>query len=209
MTFRPALALFVSLAAFASTAQAGFEVVPGGPTPAQAAPAAPVNAFMVNTQAVKAFCAQAVVDQMDSSDPAVSKVVTDHPTKVIVLGVNSHPLSTQVYACEVDATLRQGAGVLSHNGGDSITETKARFSVSVDLATSKATVARIDQEGAKDVAVKALADALIMTTSTSLSEDDIVFDAVVGGKKCVVEVVKRQPLQSADRWLVKKLACKR
>ncbi|CAJ4324173.1 Uncharacterised protein [Burkholderia pseudomallei] len=88
-----------------------------------------------------------------------------------------------------------------------ITTTDVQYSVRLDLATGNTSVARIDEDAAKQVALTALASTFINMKPTALSSDDITFTSTVSGKKCVVEVTT-QTSDEPKRWLVKKLDCK-
>ena len=161
-------------------------------------PARPLPALTVtnlNPDLLRGICLQAV----QREQTATRKIRIDSVSA-------PHGEADSIATCMVKAQVAEGSGLVV-NGG-SVTTTETQYSVRVDLRTGSASVARIDQDAARQVALIALASRFLDLKPISIASDDMTFMSTVSGKHCAVEV-SSQTTDSPKQWLVKKLDCER
>lgn len=114
------------------------------------------------------------------------------------------PKADAVVTCEVKAKIAEGHGPLWNHG--TVTLTDALYSVTVNLATRQANIERIDEEAARQAALAGLSAMFIELKPKTISPDDAIYTAEVGGNTCVVRV-STATSDEPKRWLLKKIDC--
>ena len=148
----------------------------------------------VPPEVLRAVCAQAV-EREDSKT-----------RRTVVSEVWPTTYSDTTVSCVVEGNLLEGSGL--REGPGYLTVSSVRYRVKVDLLTQKADIVRVDEAGAKQVALAALADKLITLKTTSVTSRSTTYSADVAGKKCTVEVGEDSSEGGPATWVAKPVKCR-
>lgn len=150
----------------------------------------------VDPQLVRSLCEAAVRDQETRTKKFYVKNVQVSPSD-----------SDSIAECLVTAQEIDRQDV----SGNEVRTGDVTFGVGIDLSTGKVTElvygSPDDERFAKQVALAALANALIDMKVTSFSGQSITYAAKVAGRSCNVQVVAQSSV-GLHQWLVNKLDCK-
>jgi hypothetical protein len=147
----------------------------------------------VQPEVLRAVCAQAV-EREDTKT-----------RRTVVSEVWPTAYSDTTVSCVVGGNLIEGSGL--RDGPGYLTVSSVRYRVQVDLLTQKADIVRVDEAGAKQVALAALADKLITMKTTSVTSRSTTYSADVAGKKCTVEVGEESADGGPATWVAKPVKC--
>jgi hypothetical protein len=148
----------------------------------------------VQPEVLRAVCAQAV------------KREDSKTRRTVVSEVWPTTYSDTTVSCVVGGNLIEGSGL--RDGPGYLTVSSVRYRVQVDLLTQKADIVRVDEAGAKQVALATLADKLIRLKTTSVTSRSTTYSADVAGKKCTVEVGEESTDGGPATWVAKSVKCR-
>ncbi|MFK4135903.1 hypothetical protein ACI2KR_27010 [Pseudomonas luteola] len=134
-----------------------------------------------------------------------ARVVTGQNSEMVIYTVEE-VAGKSISETTISCVVKSERLTMNDRKGSSYTREKMAYSVKIDLSKGESSLERIDEEAAKEAALKALAEKLIKIESTELSASKLSMSASIDGNTCQVEATLTER-NGISKWQADNIVC--